>query len=247
MRHFVLTLTYDGTQYAGFQIQKDASTIQGVLEKTLRDILKRKVRTLSSGRTDAGVHALSHIVSFKAKTRMSQNALKKALNALLPQDIAVTRITEAPLSFHPRFEAMKKRYRYTIRNHSARSPFDRFYTVFYPYPLNVRAMRKAARQLQGQHDFKAFQAKDKKERSSVRHIHRLTIQKKSPYLTIDIEGNGFLYKMVRNIVGTLLEVGNGRRSPEEIKTLLARKNRALTGPTVPAKGLCLLKVVHPPF
>lgn len=240
-----LTLSYDGTHYAGFQIQKNKKTVQGVLEETLRKILKKKPRLLYAGRTDAGVHALSQIVSFKIDSSISTGALQKALNSLLPPDIVVQKAKVVPSSFHPRYERAFKHYRYTLRYHPSRSPFDRLYTTFYPYVLDLSAMRQAARYLKGRHDFKSFQASDKKERSSVRVLHRLSLRRKPPYLFIDLIGNGFLYKMVRNIVGTLLEVGRGRRTPETIKRLLSKKDRCLAGPTAPAKGLFLVSVRYP--
>ncbi|MFH1857699.1 MAG: tRNA pseudouridine(38-40) synthase TruA [Candidatus Omnitrophota bacterium] len=242
MRQIVLTVSYDGTHYAGYQIQKNARTIQAVLESTLRRILKEKVRLSAASRTDAGVHALEHITAFKSGATISCVALMRALNSLLPQDIVVRKAAEKPPSFRVRDAAALKQYRYTIRHHPVRSPFDRFYTTFYPYPLDVAAMRKAARYLVGRKNFKSFQASDKVERSSVRTIHRLSVRQKSPYLVIDVTGSGFLYKMVRNIVGTLLEVGRGRRLPEGLPRLVSQKNRTLAGPTAPARGLCLIKV-----
>jgi len=245
MRHLVLTISFDGTDYAGSQIQKNAPTVQGVLEKVLSRLLKEKVRLLAAGRTDAGVHAFSHVISFKTNSGIPLLALKRALNSLLPQDIVVKKVKEAPLSFHPRYEAVLKRYRYTLRNHPSRSPFDRFYTAYCPDPLNVAAMQRAAHYLIGRRNFKSFQAKDKRERPSIRNIRRLSIRKISPYVTIDIEGDGFLYKMVRNIVGTLLEVGRGKRTPSDIKTILSQKDRSKAGRTAPARGLCLMGVRYP--
>ena len=245
MRNLVLTVSFDGTNYSGFQIQKNAVTVQGVLEKTLSKILKEKVCLRSAGRTDAGVHAVSQIASFRTKAPIPLANLKKALNSLLPPDIAIQKVEEASLSFHPRYGAMSKWYRYTLRNHPFRSPFDRLFTTFYPYPLDIPAMRKAAQAFIGKYDFKSFQAKDKKERSSVRKIRRLSIRKKSPYVFIDIEGDGFLYKMVRTIVGTLLEVGRGKRDPAEIKKILSQKDRSKAGPTAPAQGLSLVSVRYP--
>ncbi len=244
MRHLALTVSYDGTRYAGFQVQKNALTVQAILQKTLRQILKENIRLLSSGRTDAGVHALGHLVSFKTASAISGGALKRALNSLLPPDVAVVKVESVPLSFHPRFDKALKTYRYTLRNHPSRSPFDRLYTTFYPRPLDLSAMKRAAGHFKGRKNFKSFQAKDKKERSSIRQIRRISVRRHSPYVFIEIEGNGFLYKMVRNIVGTLLEVGRGRRKPEEIRRLLLKKDRRFAGPTAPARGLCLLKVTH---
>ena len=245
MRNLLLSVSYDGTHYAGFQIQKNASTIQGVLESTLRKILKQNVHLLSAGRTDAGVHAFCNLVSVKTASSISLAALKRALNSNLPQDISIKKVGEVPLNFHPRFDALSKHYRYTLRNHPLRSPFDRFFTTFYPYPLDISAMRKAAKHLRGIHDFKAFQAKDKRERASRRRIHRLSIRRKSPYVFIDIEGDGFLYKMVGNIVGTLLEIGRGKRNAQEMRRLLVQKDRQKAGKTALAEGLCLLSIRYP--
>ncbi|MBI4436560.1 MAG: tRNA pseudouridine(38-40) synthase TruA [Candidatus Omnitrophica bacterium] len=242
MRNLALTVSFDGTNYAGFQIQKNGKTVQEVLEAALRKILKEKVRILAAGRTDAGVHALAQVVTVKTSSEIPTEALKRALNSNIPPDIAVQQVKKVPLSFHPRYEAISKRYRYTIRNHPSRSPFDRLYTTFYPYPLDLSAMRRAARFLMGRRDYQSFQAKDKKRRSSTRHIRHLSIRKKSPYVVLEIEGDGFLYKMVRNIVGTLLEVGRGKWRPADVKGILSKKDRSLAGPTAPARGLCLLSV-----
>lgn len=246
MRNLILTVSFDGTNYAGFQIQKNAVTVQEVLEKTLSKILKEKIHLRAAGRTDAGVHALAHVVCFKTDSSIPEAALRKALNSLLPEDIVVQKVKEVHLSFHPRFEAALKHYRYVLRNQPLRSPFDRFYTTFYPQPLNTAAMRKAARNLLGRHDFRAFQAKDKKDRQSIRKIRHLSIQKKAPYLFIDIRGDGFLYKMVRNIVGTLLEVGRGKLKPKEVREILLGKERQAAGPTAPAKGLSLISIHYRP-
>ncbi len=244
LRNISLTISFDGTRYAGFQIQKNGLAVQEVLETALRKILKEKVRLLAAGRTDAGAHALAQEVSFKTGSPIPPIGLVRVLNALLPKDIAVRSAKVVPSFFHPRYHAVRKHYRYTLRHHSTPSPFDRLYATFYPYSLDVGAMRRAAKIFLGKKDFRSFQAKDKLERTSVRRIDRLSIQEKSPYLYIDVEGNGFLYKMVRNIVGTLLEVGKGKIKPDQVRKIFFQKDRAKAGPTAPAKGLCLMSVKY---
>lgn len=245
MRHLKLIVSYDGTAYGGFQRQRNARTVQAVLEETLRKILKEKVRLLSAGRTDAGVHAEGQVVSFKTKQDLPLLGLQRGLNALLPKDIVIRSAKEAIPDFHPRFDASLKEYRYTLWNDPTPSPFWRHYAHHVPHPLDLKAMRKAAHYLVGHHDFKSFQAADKRRRSAVRTLKRLFIRRKGSLIQITFQADGFVYHMVRNIVGTLLEVGKGRRSPAEIPALLSKKDRRFTGPTAPAKGLCLVKVGYP--
>ena len=245
MRHVKLIVSYDGTDYSGSQRQRNARTVQEVLEKALREILKEKVRLLFAGRTDAGVHAVGQVVGFRTARTLPLLGLHRGLNAILPKDVVVRSVTEAPSDFHPRFNASLKAYRYTIWNHPIPTPFLRNYALHVPWPLDLAAMRSAARLLVGRHNFKSFQASDKKKRASVRTLKRLSIHRRGPLVQMTFQANGFVYHMVRNIVGTLLEVGKGRRPPEEILQLLSKKDRRLAGPTAPAKGLCLVKVDYP--
>jgi len=243
MRNIKLNLEYDGTNYAGWQVQnKKHRTIQQALEKALQRILGKKIKVVSSGRTDAGVHAFGQAVNFKTDSSMPVEKLRMALNAVLPDDISAIKTEEVGIDFHSRFSARSKVYRYTILNRLSRPALLRGVVYFCSYPLNLKLMRKDAKILLGRHNFKSFQAADKKERGSVRTVKRLKITRDRDFIYIDIEADGFLYNMVRNIVGTLIDVGRGRLPEGSIKKILLAKNRRFAGPTVPANGLCLLEV-----
>lgn len=246
MPNLKLEIEYDGTNYAGWQVQahRNKKSIQEVLEKTLRKILQEKVRLVTSGRTDAGVHALAQVANFKTSSSIAPDRLRVALNGLLPDDISINKVEEAAENFHSRFDAKSKIYRYTILNRAYPSALLRNTVYFYAYPLDVKLMQKEAVCLLGAHDFKSFQASDKKERGSKRTIKKLRITKCSDSIYFDIEADGFLYNMVRNIVGTLIEIGRGRFPGGSLKKILLAKNRRLAGPTVPARGLCLIKVKY---
>jgi len=245
MRNIKLTLEYDGTNYAGWQVQnKKHRTLQETLEKALQKILQKRIKIIGSGRTDAGVHANAQVANFKIDSSIAIEKLQKALNAVLPDDISVIKTEEAGLDFHSRFSAKSKVYRYTILNRPSRSAILRDTAYFFPYPLNLKLMRKEARVLLGRHNFKSFQAADKKERDVTRTIKNLKITRDKDFIYIDIEADGFLYNMVRNIVGTLIEIGRGKLTQGSTKKILLTRNRKFAGPTVPAKGLCLLKVKY---
>jgi tRNA pseudouridine38-40 synthase len=251
MRNIKLTIEYDGTDYCGWQIQKShtssvtrhtSKSIQETIEITLQKILQEKIKLIGSGRTDAGVHAEAQVVNFKTDSRISQEKLQRALNALLADDIVITRIEEVRPDFHSRFDAKSKTYRYTILNRCHRSALVKDKVYFYPYPLDIKLMQKEARLLLGRHNFKAFQAADKKERSPIRTIKKLKITKERDFIYIEMEADGFLYNMARNIVGTLIEIGRGKFKEGTLKKILLAKDRRLSGPTLPAKGLSLIKV-----
>ena len=258
MQNLKLTIAYDGTHYAGWQRQKNAPSVQETIEKVLERILRQKIRLIGASRTDAGAHAVGQAANFKCrggfKTRPYVKILLRGLNGLLPRDIRVLKIKPVPLKFHSQYNAKKKLYRYTIVTTPQVLPQERFFVYHYPYSLNVRAMKQAAKYWVGTHDFASFQGSDSKrelkkgtvpvrgQSPSIRTIHRLQIFQKKDRLIFEIEANGFLYTMVRTIIGTLLEVGNGRRRIESVKELLRRKDRAQAGATLPAKGLCLISV-----
>jgi len=243
MRNIKLTIEYEGTSYAGWQIQrKTKRTIQETIEKTLRKILQEKIKIIGSGRTDAGVHALGQVANFKTNSKIPLEKLQKAANALLPKDIVVNKIEEASSDFHARFQAKSKLYRYTILNRKYPCVFLRSWVYFYLYPLDVDLMRRQAKCLIGRHNFKSFQASAKLDRSSIRTIKQIKIKNKSGLITIDIEADGFLYNMVRNIAGTLIEIGRARFPRGSMREILAFKDRTKAGPTAPACGLCLIKV-----
>lgn len=244
MRNIKFIIEYDGTNYAGWQIQKNAKSIQGTLESALKRIIGEKVRLISCGRTDSGVHAIGHVVNFKTKSKIPLSNLQRGLNSILPRDIVIKEVKEVALNFNSRFDAKSKVYRYTILNRSYPQALCRNYFYYIPYKLDLDMVKREAKCLVGRHDFKSFQAADKKERSSIRTIKKLEVKRKKDVIEVEIEADGFLYNMVRNIVGTLIEIGRGRFKAGSMKKILKAKNRDLAGPTAPAKGLCLAEVKY---
>ena len=247
MRYFKLTIEYDGAGFCGWQIQKNGGrTVQEELEKACLRIFKTKVKTIASGRTDSGVHAAGQVVSFKADTRMKPREIQKALNSRLPGDIAVVAVKETGEDFHAQYSVKEKTYRYTILNRFHHSAFLRERAYFYPTPLNLTLMRQAAKAMLGRHDFKSFQAHDplRAGRDTVRTIKRLKIKKEGDLIHMDVTANGFLYKMARNIAGTLIAVGSGQISAQGIPKILKAKNRGAARDTAPAHGLCLMSVQY---
>ncbi len=241
-RNILLKIEYDGTNYAGWQYQKNAKSIQETIEAALKRVTSRKARLISCGRTDSGVHALNHIANFRTDSKLLLFKLQRGLNSVLPKDIVIKEAREVPLVFNSRSDAKSKTYRYTIINGPSPSALSRNHTLYILYKLNLALMKKEAKVLVGRHDFKSFQAADRKERPSVRTIKKLSIKKNGDAIIIDVEGDGFLYNMVRNIVGTLIEIGRGRFPAGSMARILKAKNRSLAGPTAPAKGLCLIEV-----
>lgn len=243
MRNIRLIIQYDGTNFCGWQVQKGKKNIQETIEKALQTIFREKVTLIASGRTDAGVHAKAQVANFKTKNNsIPASKIKGALNGLLPHDISIKDAQEASPDFHARFDAKSKRYRYTILNSESRSPLINSYSYQVPYKLNVVAMRNEARALLGRRNFSSFQASDKKLRDPVRRIKAISIKKEGECIFIDAEANGFLYNMMRNIAGTLIDVGRGKFPKGSIKKILAAKDRTKAGPAAPAKGLCLMEV-----
>jgi len=251
-RNIKLTIEYDGTNFNGWQIQRAGTrTIQGEIEKALHKIFNEKITLIGSGRTDSGVHALGQVANFLThNTRLSTTEILNALNANLPEDISILKSEDVPQKFHAQYSAKRKTYRYCILNRKERCSIQRDFNTFIPYKLNLTAIQTEAKNLIGRKDFRAFTAANPAERNAsiekntVRTIYKFQIQKKGAYLYIDIEANGFLYKMVRNIVGTLLEVGSAKLSKGSVKRILLQKDRSLAGSTAPAKGLCLIKVTY---
>ncbi|MFH0855005.1 MAG: tRNA pseudouridine(38-40) synthase TruA [Candidatus Omnitrophota bacterium] len=246
MRNIKLEIEYDGSNYAGWQVQpkERGKTIQAVIERKLRKILQEKVKLIASGRTDSGVHALAQVANFLTHSGISLSKLKLGLNGILPEDIKIVKISGVPLSFHSRFSAKSKIYRYTILNRGYSSPLIRHRVYFYPHFLDVGFMQREALSLLGRHNFSAFQASLGKGRNPLKTIKRIDIKKKKDCLYIDIEADGFLYNMARNIVGTLLEIGRGRLARGAVRKILLSRNRRLAGQTVPSRGLCLLRVKY---
>ena len=246
MRNIRLEIEYDGANYSGWQVQPKSrgKTIQEVIEKSLRKILQEKIKLVASGRTDAGVHACAQVANFSTRSDMPLSRLKLSLNGILPEDIKVKKLNAVSPDFHSRFCAKSKVYRYTILNRDYSSPLLRNRVYFYPHALNLTLMRKEAKALLGRHNFRAFCASLGRDKDPVKRIKRIDIVKKKGFIYIDIEGDGFLYNMVRNIVGTLIEIGRGKFGAGALKKILLSGDRKLAGQTVPAKGLCLLRVKY---
>jgi tRNA pseudouridine38-40 synthase len=242
MRNLLLEIEYDGTKYAGWQIQKNATSIQGVLEEKFSLILGEKIKVTASGRTDAGVHAKAQIANFKTISILSVHKVLKAINALLPKDIAVKKIKEVALDFNSRFAAKAKIYRYYIYNSTIRSAFWYKYAWQVPYKLDFSLMERELKVIIGRHNFKSFSASSKKERQMTRRIWGVSLKRKAPLIFIDIEGESFLYNMIRNIVGTLIEIGRGKLPPGSMKEILKARDRKKAGPCAPPRGLFLIRV-----
>lgn len=238
-------IAYDGTRFHGFQRQPvdREPTIQGEIERTLQAIAGAQIGVAGAGRTDAGVHASAQVIAFDIEWRHTLEDLQRALNAKLPPDIAVLELIEAAADFHPRFQARARSYRYTIYNARLRHPHHRLYALHVADELDVQAMRAATECLVGEHDFAAFGQPTIGE-STVRVMYRVMIKTQAPWISIDLEANGFLYRMVRSIVGTLLEVGRGRMSREQFEQVLASRDRAQAATTAAAHGLSLIGVSY---
>jgi len=242
MRRFKLTLEYDGTAYHGWQVQPGLPTIQGALEQCLTRLAGEPVAVGGAGRTDAGVHALGQVAGCSADLRMEPAGLCRALNGMLPKDIAVRRVEEVGLDFDARFDARSKMYRYTLLRRETPSALHARSSLFVPVPLDFEAMAEAAGRLVGTHDFSSFRAGSCAARSPVRNVLAAGWRREGEFWQFEITANAFLQHMVRILVGTLLEVGRGRRRPEALTALLAARERRLAGKTVPPQGLCLVEV-----
>ncbi len=236
-------VTYDGTGYGGFQRQKNASSIQEELERALAKLTSVPCRILAAGRTDAGVHAEGQVIAFDTEWRHTLTDLHRGLNALLPRQIAVSRLEAAELTFHPRYDALRRWYRYTFYCGPVRNPLVARFSLHVARTLNVEAMRVAASMLVGQQDFAAFGSPVVGE-NTVREVYHAVWTEQDVWLYFDIEANAFLYRMVRMIVGTLLRVGEGALSPDEFGDILRMRDRHKAGPAVAARGLCLKAVSY---
>lgn len=250
MRNIRLIIAYDGTDFHGWQRQPGESTLQGCLEGAIHKLTGAPTSVCGSGRTDAGVHASQQVANFHTESTIPCANLVKALNDLLPHTVRIKQADEVPADFHARYHVLRKTYRYRIVTSSFCSPLLSRYVCHHPYYLDRATMSEAARYLEGEHDFASFAAAGEDEgddrKSCVRQIFRSRIQwrPRSSMLVYEVTGNGFLRCMVRNIVGTLLEVGAGRRAPEDIPEILAACDRTQAGPTAPAHGLCLVDVEY---
>ncbi len=245
---FKLVIAYDGAAYQGWQVQKTGTGVQEKVEQALEKLFPSKPRLHGSSRTDTGVHALGMAAHFEVpagQCKMTMRKLALALNHWLPEDVRVLSAARAPENFHARFNAKGKQYRYFVWNHTAMNPLIRHTAWQVPRPLDLRAMRTAAALFVGKHDFKSFAANRNYEmESTVRTLTRCDFKKNGSLLTFIIEGDGFLYKMCRGIVGTIVQVGLGKFPANEIKPMLAQKDRRVAGMTAPAHGLVLWKVFY---
>ena len=245
---FKLTIAYDGTAYQGWQVQKTGTGVQQKIEEALAKLFPSVKRIHGSSRTDTGVHALgmvAHVEIPRAELRMPLPKLALAINAHLPEDVRVVSVRRASATFHARFQAIGKQYRYAVWNHSAMNPLLRTQAWHVPLKLDLSAMRTAARHLLGRHDFRSFAANHTYHiEDTVRTLTRCDIRCSGPLITFIIEGDGFLYKMCRGIAGTLVQLGRGKFTEAELKLMLAAKDRRVAGMTAPAHGLVLWKVFY---
>lgn len=247
MRWLKLTVAYDGTRYAGWQIQPELPTVQAELERAWQQITGEAVRLTASGRTDAGVHAWGQVVGLQTNSELPTERLLRGLNAVLPGDLIVREAVEAPPNFHATHDALRKCYRYSIHNSMVRPLFDRPYVWHVPTPLNSEAMGRAGEGLTGRHDFASFESAGSERSSTVRTVTLLNVccsDVEPERIIIEIEGDGFLYNMVRTIVGTLVEVGRGTRPESWPAEVIAARDRRLAGQTAPPQGLCLWRVEY---
>ncbi len=244
MKNIKLTISYNGKNYAGFQIQKNACTIQQVLQEVATKIFKQQTDFVASGRTDAGVHANGQVVCFFANTQMKTQNILRAFNSLLPNDIRVLKVAFVAKDFHARFSAHKKVYRYCVCTKKVVLPFETDFCAHYGLPLNFEALQRCVAKIVGTHNFKAFCKSENIEKNYERTIFDFKVKKKSGFIVFEICGNGFLYNMVRIIVGTLLDIASGKLSECCIEQMFETQNRQLGGKTAEAKGLFLHKVVY---
>ena len=237
-----MTLSYDGTDYLGWQVQPQGVTIQSRLQEALANIAGEPVTVVGAGRTDAGVHAHGQVAHFELPTPVPPSGLLRGWNSMLPEDIRILDVEPAPPDFHARYSARSKTYRYYFELAPVASPFRSRYTLHHPYPLDLEAVCKAAERFVGRHDFESFRASSCEAKTSEKECIVSRFLEEGSELVYEVAANGFLHHMVRNIVGTLLEVGRGKLSPNDIDRLLKVKDRRQAGPTAPARGLHLIRV-----
>lgn len=244
MKRIMLKVAYDGTNYCGWQIQKNGITIEQVLNEKLSELLQEEVVVIGASRTDSGVHALANIAVFDTNTKIPADKICFAINQRLPYDITVQGSQEVPLDFHPRHCASNKTYEYKILNRRFDIPVYRLYSHFVYYPLDLEQMKKALPYFIGEHDFVSFASSGGQAKTTVRTINSLELFKEGDMITMRINGNGFLYNMVRIIAGTLLQIGLHVYPPEHVQEILAACDRKMAGPKAPAKGLTLIEIKY---
>jgi tRNA pseudouridine38-40 synthase len=245
MRNIRLVLSYDGTDFSGWQTQPGHRTVQETLEKAIADLTgEERIRVNASGRTDAGVHAVGQVVNFYSSTRLAAEVLVRAVNARLPHDLVLRHADDVPESFDANRDARRKLYRYVIHDGPVPDPFLRRYCCRSRHRLDAAAMRRAAEPLRGRHDFHSFETEWPNRASSVRTITHLGINRVGDWIWIDVEADGFLYNMVRAIAGTLMNVGRGYWPESHVAEILKAEDRTQAGPTAPAQGLFLMRVTY---
>ncbi|MGZ0051185.1 tRNA pseudouridine(38-40) synthase TruA [Brevibacillus gelatini] len=244
MKRLRCVLGYDGTDFSGFQVQPDQVTVQGEIEAALKRITGEEIQIHGSGRTDAGVHARGQVIHFDTNSHIPLDKWRFVLNNQLPDSIVIRSVEEVPETFHARFDVRVKEYRYCIDNNPVADVFRHRYADHIRFPLDVEAMQQAARHLVGEHDFTSFCSAKTFVEDKVRTVYSLTVERFGGEVWVTCRGNGFLYNMVRIIVGTLVEVGQGKRHPDELKKILAARDREMAGKTAPAKGLTMWEVVY---
>ncbi len=241
----MLTVAYDGTNYSGWQCQTNAEAIQDVLNRALSDLFGQEIKTAGASRTDTGVHAEGNVAVFDVETRIAPSKIAYALNARLPQDIRIMKSSQVPENFHPRHQRTIKTYEYHILNRTFPDPLRRNSEVHFYYPLDEKKMNAAAGYLCGEHDFASFCASGFSGKTTVRTIYEAKVWREGDRITFSVTGNGFLYNMVRILAGTLIEIGEGKYSPEKMQEIIEARDRSLAGPTALARGLVLLKIEYP--
>ncbi len=244
MRNIKLIIEYDGKGFNGWQKQPNKLNIQGEIEKAIGEITGEEIELIASGRTDAGVHSLGQTANFKTNSSIDIEKFPIAINSKLKQSIVIKSAEEVEERFHSRYSVKSKKYRYTINNSKYGSAIYRDFEYHFPIKLNVENMKKAAKEFEGEHDFKAFKASGTSSKSSVRTIYKAEVIEDNDRIYIELTGSGFLYNMVRIISGTLLDVGIDKIKPEEIANIIESRERTKAGKTLPARGLCLVEVMY---
>jgi len=239
-----MTVEYDGSRYHGFQIQHNAHTVQAELENGIKRLTGEPVSIICAGRTDSGVHALGQVIAFDTPTSIPGDKWRFALNSFLPPDIQIIKSNECHPHFHPRFDALSKTYHYIIYRRDKGRIFYRNYALYNTDSIDLAAMQTACQLLEGRHNFKSFCASGSSVKTFERSVYRCNLVEEEPFLRLEIQADGFLYNMVRIIMGTLLEIGRGNYQPETIADIIAAQDRSYAGPTVPPQGLYLVKVEY---
>lgn len=242
MKRVKLVVAYDGTNYHGWQVQDNGITIEEVLNRTISELVQEDIKVIGASRTDAGVHACGNVAVFDTESRIPGDKFSFALNQRLPDDIRIQESCEVDADFHPRYADTVKTYEYNILNRRFELPSKRLYAAFCYYPMDIERMNQAAAYLVGEHDFKSFCSAGAQVQTTVRTIYAVNVTKEDDMVHIRITGNGFLYNMVRIIVGTLMQVGTGLMEPEQVKEILEARDRSKAGPTAVAKGLTLVEI-----